>query len=152
PHIWATDAVNGAIYLTPQAYPSLFTSATACTLEGISYNPCNQAGNINQRRQLRLWAAMNKPALLPDATLFSNIDHLVSISNTNFDAMLLSVRGELRGVTVNGNYTWSHCISDRANDTMPNPNGTFQRGRDRGNCASDRRHILNLTAVTSSPR
>jgi hypothetical protein len=152
PHIWSTAAANGAIYLTPDAYPSLFTSSTTCVLEGQTYNPCNQAGNVNQRRQLRLWAAINKPALLPDATLFSNIDQIVSDSTSKYDAMLLSVRGDFRGVTVNGNYTWSHCISDRANDTVPNPNGTFQVGRDRGNCGSDRRQILNLTAVATSPR
>jgi len=61
------------------------------------------------------------------------------------------VRGEFRGITVNANHTWSHCISDRANDGVPNPNGTFQRGRDRANCASDRRHIFNFTAVASAP-
>jgi len=152
PHIWSTAAANGAIYLTPGAYPSLFTSSTACILEGQAYDPCNQAGNVNQRRELRLWAAMNKPGLLPDATLFSNIDQIVSDSTSKYDAMLLSIRGDFRGVTVNGNYTWSHCISDRANDTVPNPNGTFQVGRDRGNCGSDRRQILNLTAVAASPR
>jgi len=152
PHIWSTAAANGAIYLTPGAYPSLFTSSTACILEGQAYDPCNQAGNVNQRRELRLWAAMNKPGLLPDATLFSNIDQIVSDSTSKYDAMLLSIRGDFRGVTVNGNYTWSHCISDRANDTVPNPNGTFQVGRDRGNCGSDRRQILNLTAVATSPR
>jgi hypothetical protein len=151
PHIWSTSAVNGATYLTSAAYPTLFTGPDTCVLEGVSYTPCNQAGNLNQRRELRLWAAMNKPSLLPDARLFSNIDQLVSDSTSKYDGLLMSVRGEFRGVSVNGNYTWSHCISDRTNDVVPNPNGTFQRGRDRGNCGSDRRQIFNLTAVASSP-
>jgi hypothetical protein len=152
PHLWSTAAVNGAVYLTPQSYPSLFTAADTCVLEGRAYTPCNQAGNINQRRELRLWAAMNQPGLLPDATLFSNVDEFHSESTANYNAMLLSVRGEFRGVTINANHTWSHCLSDRTNDTVPNPNGTFQRGRDHANCSSDRRHIFNLTAVASAPR
>src|SRR2546425_5772495 len=123
-----------------------------CVLERVTYTPCNQTGNINQRRQLRLWAAMNKPSLLPDTKPFSNIDQFISDSTSKYDAMLLSVRGEVHGINVNGNYTWSHCISDRTNDVIPNPNGTFQRGRDRGNCGSDRRQIFNLTAVASSPQ
>jgi hypothetical protein len=151
PHLWSTAAVNGAVYLTPQSYPTLFTATDTCVLEGRSYSPCNQTGNINQRRELRLWAAMNKPSLLSDAALFSNVDEFHSESTANYNAMLLSVRGEFRGITVNANHTWSHCISDRANDGVPNPNGTFQRGRDRANCTSDRRHIFNFTAVASAP-
>src|SRR5207244_4182519 len=61
-------------------------------------------------------------------------------------------RGEVHGVTLNANHTWSHCISDRTNDGVPNPNGTFQRDRDRSNCGSDRRHIFNLTAVANAPK
>jgi Carboxypeptidase regulatory-like domain len=152
PHIWATAAANGATYLTNQAYPTLFTGSDTCVLEGVSYTPCNQTANINQRRELRLWAAMNKPSLLPDARLFSNVDQIVSNSTSKYDGMLLSVRGELPGITVNSNYTWSRCISDRTNDVVPNTSGTFQRGRDRGNCGSDRRQIFNLTAVASSPK
>jgi hypothetical protein len=152
PHIWATAAANSAIYLTNQTYPSLFTGPDTCVLEGVTYTPCNQTTNLNQRRELRLWSAMNKPSLLPDARLFSNVDQIVSDSTSKYDGMLLSVRGDFRGVTVNGNYTWSRCISDRTNDGIPNPGGTFQRGRDRGNCVSDRRQIFNLTAVASSPQ
>jgi hypothetical protein len=152
PHLWSTSAVNGAVYLTQQAYPSLFTSATRCVLEGVAYDPCNTTGNINQRRELRLWAAMNKPALLNDAKQFSNIDAISSVSTANYNALLLSVKGEIHGVSLNANHTWSHCISDRTNDGVPNPNGTFQRDRDRSNCASDRRHVFNLTAVADSPK
>ncbi len=152
PHLWSTAAANGAIYLTPQSYSTLYTGPDTCVLEGRAFTPCNQTGNINQRRELRLWAAMNKPELLTDARLFSNVDEFRSDSTANYNAMLLSVRGDFRGVTVNANHTWSHCISDRANDTVPNPNGTFHRDRDRSNCGSDRRHIFNLTAVASAPQ
>jgi hypothetical protein len=152
PHLWATGAVNGAIYLTPQSYPTLFTGPDTCILEGRTFTPCNQTSNIDQRRELRLWATLNKPALLSDARLFSNIDEIRSDSTSNYNALLLSVRGDFQGITVNANHTWSHCISDRTNDAVPNPNGTFQRGRDRANCSADRRHIFNFTAVAGSPR
>ena len=46
PHLWSTAAVNGALYLTPQSHPSLFTGLDTCVLEGVSYNPCNQTRNI----------------------------------------------------------------------------------------------------------
>jgi hypothetical protein len=74
--------------------------------------------------------------------------------------MLLSVeRRAAQGVTVNANYTWSHCIGDYANQYSPmsdHPNNTYSnplnRKADRGNCDSDRRHIFNLTAVAETPR
>jgi hypothetical protein len=67
------------------------------------------------------------------------------------------------GITLSGNYTWSHCITDttpggrmqfstNANDSWINPDN---RRFDRGNCwavAADRRHVFNLSAVAETPR
>jgi hypothetical protein len=75
--------------------------------------------------------------------------------------MLLSVqRRPSRGLTVNGNYTWSHCLGDfagRSNSgNSQNVLDTYQdinnRRRDRSNCDSDQRHAFNLTAVGETPR
>ena len=74
--LWNTTAINGAIFLTPQSHPSLFTGPDTCVLEGVTFTPCNSTANINQRRELRLWAAQNNPALLADAALFANIDEI----------------------------------------------------------------------------
>lgn len=80
-------------------------------------------------------------------------------ATTNYHAMLLSLeRRAVRGVTVNGNYTWSHCIGDYAdlNSEGPNESETYtnpdNRRFDRGNCDSDRRQVFNLTAVAETPQ
>jgi hypothetical protein len=150
-NLWNTTAVNPAIVLTPQSHPQFFTGPNTCVLEGTAFTPCNQTGNILQRRELRLWAAEHNPALLPDARLFSNIDEFRSDSTSTYNGLLTSVRGSLRGVNVSANHTWSHCVSDRVNVGIGNPNQTFHQGRDRSSCQSDRRHIFNLTTVAHSP-
>src|SRR5204862_43295 len=76
-----------------------------------------------------------------------------------YHGMLLSVqRRAAKGVTVSGNYTYSHCIGPYAmfgamgphvDDTYVNP---YDREFDRGNCDTDRRNIFNLTAVADTPR
>ncbi len=64
-----------------------------------------------------------------------------------YNGLLSSVQKRLsKGLMISGNWTWSHCIGvfqgyDSKSDetaTVPN-NPNF----DRGNCDSDRRHIVN---------
>ena len=150
--LWNTTAVNPSLIITPQSHPSLFTGPDTCVLEGVTFTPCNSTTTINQRRELRLWAAMNNPALLPDARLFSNIDEYRSDSSADYHGLLTSVRGEVADVNLNANYTLSKCMSDRVNVGVSNPNQTFHVGKDRAACAADRRHIVNLTGVASTPR
>jgi hypothetical protein len=151
--LWNTTAVNPSLILTQQSHPSLFTGPNTCVLEGVTYPVCNVAANINQRRELRLWAAaQNNPALLADARLFANIDEYRSDSSASYHGMLTSVRGEIYNVNLNANYTLSTCMSDRINVGVSNPNQTFQVGKDRARCASDRRHIFNLTGVAAAPQ
>jgi hypothetical protein len=149
--LWNTTAVNPALTLTQGSHPNLFTGANTCVLEGVTYTPCNQASNISQRRELRLWAAQANPALLPDARLFSSIDEYRSDSKANYHGMLTSLRGSLGPVNVNANYTLSRCMTDRTNVGVSNPGQTFHRGRDRQYCAGDRRHLLNMTGVFNAP-
>ena len=149
--LWNTTAVNPALILTRTSHPSLFTAADTCVLENQSFTPCNQTGNINQRRELRLWAAMNNPALLADARLFSNIDEYRSDSTAEYNGLLTSIRGEVWNVNLNANYTLSKCMTDRSNVGVSNPNQTFHVGRDRQPCDSDRRHLFNLTGVAAAP-
>jgi hypothetical protein len=150
--LWNTTAVNPVINLTPQSHPQLFTGPTSCVLEGVAYPVCNVTANINQRRELRLWAAQNSPALLADARLFANIDEYRSDSSANYHGMVTSIRGEIADVNLRANYTLSKCMSDRVNVGVSNPNQTFHNGKDRAPCASDRRHLFNLTGVASTPQ
>jgi hypothetical protein len=149
--LWNTTAVNPSLIITPQSHPSLFTGPDTCVLEGQTFTPCNSTTTINQRRELRLWAAMNNPALLPDARLFSNIDEYRSDSESYYNGLLTSVRGEMFNVNLNANYTLSKCESDRTNVGVSNPNQTFHVGKDRAPCDSDRRHLFNLTGVAAAP-
>jgi hypothetical protein len=151
-HVWGVKALNPSIFITPQTHPGLFTGPNTCVLEGASYTPCNTLNNINQRRELRLWAAQNKPSLLNDAKLFTFLDAFDDGATASYNGLLLSTRGRVRSVNVNVNYTWSHCLSDAAAGLVPNPGATPLRGRDRGACDSDRRHIFNMTAVAETPR
>jgi hypothetical protein len=81
----------------------------------------------------------------------------------SYNGMLLSLQKRFsRGVTVNVNYTWSHCLSNPVNSVPNGGNGgggvymfDNDRALDRGNCstsANDKRHIANMTAVGEVPR
>jgi hypothetical protein len=149
--LWNTTAVNPVVILSRETHPTLFTGPDTCVLEGRSFTPCNQLGNLNQRRELRLWAAQNNPALLSEFGVVTNIDEVRSDSTADYHALLTSVRGVVRGLNLDANYTLSRCRTDRVAPGIPNPNETFHRGRDRSYCQSDRRHIFTLTAVASAP-
>jgi hypothetical protein len=153
-NLWNTDAVNPALFLTQGTHPALFTGPDTCVLEGQSFTPCNQLGNLNQRRELRLWSAANRPDLLPDARLFSTVDLWSADGTAQYHGLLTTARGTLAGVNLNGNYTLSRCESDRVNVAITNPNQTAHNvdTKDRAKCFSDRRHIVNLTAVATTPR
>ena len=152
-NLWNTTAINPSLVLTPQSHPNLFTGPNTCVLEGVSYTPCNTTGNVNQRRELRLWAAASgNPERLADARLFSNLDEYRSDSTADYHGMLTSVRGNLYNVNLNANYTLSRCTTDRTNVGVSNPNQTFHKGRDRQVCAGDRTHLFNLTAVATAPQ
>ena len=78
----------------------------------------------------------------------------------SYNGMILSVqRRATRGVTVSANYTWSHCITDPAGETVvigtSSNTGWINRSLERGNCAlaaTDRRHVFNLSGVASTPQ
>jgi hypothetical protein len=87
---------------------------------------------------------------------------LDSGGTASYNGLLLSVqRRAARGVTVNANYTWSHCITDPVSDNKlygsPGAGYTDPDNRrfDRGNCnvaATDRRHAFNLSGVAETPQ
>jgi hypothetical protein len=86
------------------------------------------------------------------------VDASTDGASSNYNGLLLSIqRRSARGITVGGNYTWSHCIGDNTglggnqtvNSGYLDPNN---RRFDRGNCSQDRRQNLNLTAVAETPQ
>ena len=88
-------------------------------------------------------------------------------ATSSYNGMILAVQKRLsKGLLMNANYTWSHCIGDLSiGDSTGNAGQGLtianNRRYDRSNCqsneiggtfSSDRRHIFNLTAVYLTPR
>jgi carboxypeptidase family protein len=139
-HLWVQRSLN----------PAVFIPGGPCTIAGVVYNPCSSTTNTNQRRTLHL----QNPA---EGRFYGIVDALEDGGTQNYNGLLLSVqRRSARGLTLGGNYTWSHCIGDNTvlgnnaniNNAYVDPSN---RDFDRGNCESDRRHTLNLTGVVEMP-
>jgi hypothetical protein len=137
-HLWIQKAVNQAVYI----------SGGQCTLNGVSYNPCSSTANTDVRRVLSLAD--------PQQNLIGALNVNEDAGTQQYNAMLLSVqRRAAKGINISGNYTWSHCMGDAFSANGPGAGGYEIRNNrrfDRGNCAADRRQILNLTAVADSPQ
>jgi hypothetical protein len=142
-HAWAARSLNPATY-----FPG-----GPCTLNGVTYNPCSSLSNTDARRRFSL----ERPS---DGQKMGYVAEADDGATQYYHGMLLSVeRRAARGLTVSGNYTWSHCIGDYANVYNPmndHPNNTYtnpnNRRADQGDCESDRRHIFNLTTVAATPQ
>jgi hypothetical protein len=112
------------------------------------YGPGATTGNTNQRRVLyRLNQAQGQ--------YYSTIGQLDDGGNGKYNALLLSAQRRLsRNFSVLSNWTWSHCISDPETTELTGPtyNDPTNRALDRSNCSSDRRHIVNFSAVLKTPQ
>ncbi len=145
-HLFSTQHINPGVYLP----------GGPCTLNGVTYNPCSSTGNISQRRRLSL----ENPQV---GQYFGYVNRIDTGGTASYNGLILSVqRRAARGVTVSGNYTWSHCISDPGGDastSLGSGNGGWtnpdNRRFDRGNCTTagtDRRHVFNVSGVAETPR
>jgi hypothetical protein len=145
-HIWTTRGINPAIFFPGSAVNG------ACTAGGYVFRTtgtCSTAGNIDDRRKLSL----ENPAA---GQYIGALDDFDDGGTQSYNGLLLSVqRRAAKGITINSNYTWSHCIGDHYETDGPAPGDgytdVYNRDFDRGNCESDRRHIFNFTAVTETP-
>jgi hypothetical protein len=75
--------------------------------------------------------------------------------NQHYHAAIFSVQRRLsQGVAVSANWTWSHCIGQELGyNTKPEQTVTDPIHFNQvGNCDSDRRDIINLTAVAQTPK
>ena len=107
--------------------------------------------NTNNRRPLTL-ADPDK------GKYFAQLDQYVSDGSQHYNALLLSVRGSTQLITVNANYTLSHCYGApegggaSTTNVSTGYNIPSDPHFDDGNCAADRLHNLSLTAGVQSPR
>jgi hypothetical protein len=127
---------------------------------GAPLTSCNTIANTNARRL----ANRINPA---EGQFFQQVDQYETGATANYNGLILSATKRLsQGISLNANYTWSHCIGDI---TQASTVGGFgvglqkanDRRFDRGNCQTptldgqqslDRRHIANFTAVYETPR
>ena len=155
----ATYLGNSTVHLwsIQQSNPSVFLGLGPCTLFGVSYTTCSTTANRDQRRRLRL--AFPAPGV---GDGYGNLSHIDGGGTASYNGLLVSVqRQAVRGVTISGNYTWSHCIStpwiENINSGIGGTgwNDSYNRRFDRGNCSltgTDRRHLFNLSASASTPQ
>jgi hypothetical protein len=139
-HIWGGDQANPGVY-TPGS----------CVINGVTTNPCSTAANVNLRRKLYLQNSSQ-------GTYFGSISQMDDGGTASYNGLLLMAQHRAaKGFTVQGSYTWSHCIADVANPELAVAGSNFMipgnRGLDRSNCVfGDRRHLFNLSAVYETPK
>jgi hypothetical protein len=121
-HLWGADQIN----------PAVFGSGAT-------------VANTNQRRVLSLQDPVN-------GAFFSSIQVLDNEGTARYHGLLLSVqRRRAGGLTVQGNYTRSHCVTDLQNYEPGIAGAPYmipgRRDVDRGKCQNSSDHILNVSTV-----
>ena len=128
-HIWTGNQLNPGIFI-----PGASTVA-----------------NLETRRKLRLQDPVN-------GAYYASISELDDGGTGSYHGLLISAqRRQARGLSVQTNYTWSHCISDLANSELAVAGTNYMipndRASSRGNCpTADRRHVFNLSTVYETPQ
>jgi hypothetical protein len=111
------------------------------------YGPGATLQNTNARRVLSLI----NPS---QGQYFATIGMVDDGGTRNYNGLLTVAQRRLSsGVTALANWTWSHCVSDPETLEITGPTyvDPTNRHRDRANCGSDRRHVINLSLVTNVP-
>lgn len=152
-HLWVSYQLNPAVIV-----PNVDGTALGTCPKGVTTG-CDSTTNTNQRRVISLL----NPAI---GKYFGPVDQFDSSGTSSYNAMILLLHHTLsNNVSLDANYTWSHCIGDA---TQASTVGSAQAGLlepndrrfDRGNCQTstlggtfglDRRQIFNLTVVAQSP-
>ena len=150
-HVRGSFGINNAVY-----FPGVADAAGNCFAEGFTFSTrpgatCSSTRNTDQRRRFDL--------LRPDDAQFMSFVVEADTGATQaYHGMLLSLQRRVAsGVSVNTNYTWSHCTGPYATlyGTLALwPYQTYRNDadRDKGNCESDRRHLFNMTMLAETPQ
>ena len=150
---------NSSIHLgtSENINPAVFLGLGPCTINTCirigavvptTYSTCSTTANQNQRRVLYL---QNPLA----GQYYSGIGAYDPGGTGSYNGLYLSANKRLsHNVTLNTNYTWSHCISD-IYDQQTGSAGVspFVRRNGRSNCTgADQRHSFVLNMVAQAPR
>ncbi len=153
-HVWEAVELNPGVYIPGNCSAGQY----GLTAAAVAKNPaCTQAADLTGRRALNL----ANPAANPLGYMTQYDDG----GTQYYNGLLVNSTWRLRnGLSVNGNYTWSHCIgvpfsgllNDGANyihsgfgNNLP---GSNNRNADIGNCVQDRRQVANVTLVYQTPK
>jgi hypothetical protein len=151
-HIWGNEQLNPAVYIPGNCAAGEYGLRAA--------GPCSSTANTNQRRR----AFLANPQ---EGQYLGVVDQFATGGTGSYHAMLLATQRRLSsGLSLNANYTWSHCIADLNQGSLVGGVGTGyldagNRRLDRGGCQTgtlagsqslDRRHNANFTAVVEAPR
>jgi hypothetical protein len=129
--------------------PAVFLGLGPCTLNGVAITVCSTAANTNDRRVISLQnTAVGR--------LISNLEVFDDFGSSTYRGLQVSARRRAAsGVSVSGNYTWSHCFGDRMADGIhqfaAGPTKPDDLEFDRGNCTQNRTHIANATVGYQTP-
>src|SRR5207253_5063744 len=155
-HLRAATPLNESIFIpgVGDARGNCFLNGSAVYFTVAPGAACSTAANTQNRRRLSLL----RPQFKDEIGRLGNLDNG---GTQNYHGALLSVQKRpAHGVTVNANYTLSHCIGDYAGRTQTgygtSVDATYQdpnnRRKDRSNCEIDVRHSFNLTSVAETPK
>ncbi|PYS48950.1 MAG: hypothetical protein DMG13_24440 [Acidobacteria bacterium] len=138
-HLWASSDINPVI-VKPEA---------TCVIYGVTYTPCSTRNNYDARR---LFYLENRD----QGQYFGVVPQLDDGATSNYHGLLLSLQHRrTNGLTIQGNYSWSHCIGDLEEAQLGIPSQyeyPGMRSYYRGNCNQDRRHNLSMSTVYETPR
>ena len=119
----------------------------ATELNPAVYGPGATTANTNQRRVLELQN-------FAQGQFYGTIGQLDDTGRANYGALLLSLQRRLKNnLSVLSNWTISKCMSDPATTEITGPTivNPANPDLDYSYCASDRRHVVNLSLVARTP-
>jgi Carboxypeptidase regulatory-like domain len=157
-HLWDSYQLNPAVYISGNCPAGQYGLAVA--------GACSTTANQNYRRAFVL---ANYPGtILPTGTpAFGYVDLFDDGGTASYNGLLLGVQKRIsKGLAIQANFTWSHCIGDlNIGDATGNAGAGYiipgNRRLDRSNCQSneiggtfsaDRRFIFNSSVVYHTPR
>src|SRR5947207_1913424 len=139
-HLYMNVPVNYAVLVNGPIV------TTGCAATAIN---CNAIANTDARRVLSLL----NPA---EGQYVGNMDKWDPSGTQRYAGMTLNIeRKASRGMSINANWTWSHCTgyfqgyNTKTDQTVTVVNNPLF---DRGDCDTDRRHVVNVSGVAQLPR
>jgi hypothetical protein len=133
--------------------PAIFLGLGPCTLQTaagpVSYSTCSTTANQNNRRITSLLNPVQ-------GQYYAAVGNVDDGGTAEYEGFFLTAQKRLsRGLTVQSNYTWSHCISDPYNQSPSSTDVAIPGARRqwRSNCLGiDLRQQFTLNLVATTPK